>query len=229
MPAIRPSGSPSPRRARASRAAGRRRPRRARACRPRRVPTTPVKSAGATSPEKRVFQAPEPCSSARSPKRNGRDRVARHPQQLRPREVDDPALPCEQRCDEPSPRAPVGPEPLGGAVEVAPRDARHARRRAGARTTPRARSTRCASSSRPSLRNTGDASPAGCTAEHTSWRNPGSVSSAVRTPPPIVGAASSTRTLKAGAGRDDGRDEPVGPAADDGDVNHGSVRRPVLR
>ena len=45
-------------------------------------------------------------------------------------------------------------------------------------------------SSRPSLRNTGDARAAGCTAEHTSCRNPGSVSPAERTPPPIDDSAS---------------------------------------
>ncbi len=40
----------------------------------------------------------------------------------------------------------------------------------------------------------GEASAAGCTADPTSWRKPGSVSSAVRAAPPEAAAASSTRT-----------------------------------
>ena len=77
------------------------------------------------SPEKRVFQpAPVPCSSERNPKRSAGDRVARHAQQLPAREVDDTALPGEQRGDEAAPRASVGAEPVDRAIEIAPRDAR---------------------------------------------------------------------------------------------------------
>ena len=84
---------------------------------------TPVKSAGATSPEKRTFQALEPCSSARSPKRNAAIGSRGTRSSCAAREVDDAALPREQRRDEAAPRRPVGAEPLDRAVEVAPRDA----------------------------------------------------------------------------------------------------------
>jgi hypothetical protein len=40
------------------------------------------------------------------------------------------------------------------------------------------------------VRKNGDAATSGTIDEHTSWRNPGSVSSMVRVPPPIVGARS---------------------------------------
>ena len=46
----------------------------------------------------------------------------------------------------------------------------------------------------PKARKNGEVSAAGWTADPTSWWKPGSVSSAVRTPPPTVSEASSTRT-----------------------------------
>ena len=46
------------------------------------------------------------------------------------------------------------------------------------------------------LENTGEAAVAGYTEENVSWRNPGRVSSSVRTAPPGTSAASSTVTAR---------------------------------
>ena len=56
-------------------------------------------------------------------------------------------------------------------------------------------------------------------AEHTSWTKPGSVSSAVRVPPPISSAASSTSTDAPPCAKLDRGREPVRPAADDDGVD----------
>lgn len=63
----------------------------------------------------------------------------------------------------------------------------------------------------PNARKNGDESAAGCTAEHTSWRNPGSVSGDVRTPPPMVAAASSTRASYPARASATAADSPFGP------------------
>ena len=66
----------------------------------------------------------------------------------------------------------------------------HARRRAGGRPARPGgrRSTPCAARSIDSKK--GEATVSGRIVEHTSWRKPGRVSSAVRVPPPAVAAAS---------------------------------------
>ena len=46
----------------------------------------------------------------------------------------------------------------------------------------------------PKASKNGEARACGCTAEQTSCRKPGRVSSAVRSPPPIVEARSTSRT-----------------------------------
>src|SRR5690349_18245832 len=66
-------------------------------------------------------------------------------------------------------------------------------------------------SSRPRRRKTGDARAAGCTAEHTSCWNPGSVSPADRTPPPIDDAASNTRTESPARAATTAATRPFGP------------------
>ena len=65
-------------------------------------------------------------------------------------------------------------------------------------------------------RKNGELSAAGWTAEPTSWRNPGSVSSAVRTPPPDRVGGFEDADGVAGTGEGDGGGEPVGPTADHG-------------
>ena len=61
------------------------------------------------------------------------------------------------------------------------------------------------------MRNTGDARAAGCTAEHTSCRNPGSVSPAERTPPPIDDSASYSRTDRPARAATTAATSPFGP------------------
>ena len=65
--------------------------------------------------------------------------------------------------------------------------------------------------SRPSARNAGELTPIGWMAEHVSWRKPGSVSSAVRAPPPAVGAASNTATDRPAAAIVAAAVRPFGP------------------
>ncbi len=93
------------------------------------------------------------------------------------------------------------------------------RRSGAARSPPRAwaactsgsnHSSPCAASGR--LAKNGDARPSGCTAEQTSWRKPGSVSSEVRAPPPGSSAASTTRTLRPASARVMAAASPLGPA-----------------
>ena len=63
-----------------------------------------------------------------------------------------------------------------------------------------------------SSRRNGEASGCGWTAEQMSWTKPGSVSSAERDPPPIVSAASSTRTERPARARAMAAASPFGPA-----------------
>ena len=58
----------------------------------------------------------------------------------------------------------------------------------------------------------GEASSSGCTAEQTSWRKPGSVSSAVRHPPPGSSAASTTSTDSPARASVRAATRPLGPA-----------------
>src|SRR5205823_824876 len=61
-------------------------------------------------------------------------------------------------------------------------------------------------------RKNGDPTPSGWMAEHTSWRKPGRVSSAVREPPPGVAAASSTSTDRPACASVRAAARPLGPA-----------------
>src|SRR5439155_16700250 len=56
------------------------------------------------------------------------------------------------------------------------------------------------------------ASPSGWMAEHTSWRNPGRVTSAVREPPPTVPAASTTLMDHPARASSIAAARPLGPA-----------------
>src|SRR4051794_32909583 len=60
--------------------------------------------------------------------------------------------------------------------------------------------------------NAGDATPVGCTDEHESCTKPGSVSSALRHPPPGVELASNTTTLRPARARKIAAVRPLGPA-----------------
>ena len=61
------------------------------------------------------------------------------------------------------------------------------------------------------LENTGEAAAAGYTEENVSWRNPGRVSSSVRTAPPGSSAASSTVTARPARARAMAAASPFGP------------------
>ncbi len=68
---------------------------------------------------------------------------------------------------------------------------------------------------RSSMRNSrknSDCSAIGCTAEQTSWWKPGSVSSAVRAPPPIVSFRSTTSTDRPARASVTAAASPFGPA-----------------
>ena len=67
----------------------------------------------------------------------------------------------------------------------------------------------CFSSS--SERKKGEAAAIGCPAEQTSWIRPGTVSSALRVPPPIVSAASSTVTSTPARASATAQARPLGP------------------
>ena len=64
-------------------------------------------------------------------------------------------------------------------------------------------------------RKAGEASRSGWTAEQTSWRKPGSVSSAVRQPPPGLVGGLVDVDGQAGPGQRQRGDQPVGAGADD--------------
>ena len=68
-----------------------------------------------------------------------------------------------------------------------------------------------ASFSRSSSRNAGEASARGSTVAQTSWWNPGSVSSSVRSPPPNRSAASTSRTRRPASARVTAATSPLGP------------------
>ena len=173
----------------------------------------------ASTPERRAFASsvanvPRPSDGAQlqraQPEAHGRDRMPRHAQQLRPREVHEALEMRAERPHDGAPRARVPPESVRGAVEVVATRSPRVRRPAAGRTRSRARSNRCARAVRRRGR-TGELSAAGWTAEHTSWRKPGRVSSAVRTPPPTVSAASRTRTSYPARARATAAASPLGP------------------
>ena len=87
------------------------------------------------------------------------------------------------------------------------------------------------SSSSPRI--TGDATAAGCTAEKTSWRKPGSVSSSVASAPPERRRGLDDEHGAPGARERDRGDEPVGSRADDDRVvalaHAGAARRAIWR
>ena len=72
---------------------------------------------------------------------------------------------------------------------------------------PRGRGVRAAASTGTATRR-----PSGCTAEQTSWTNPGRVSSAERVPPPTVSAPSTTSTERPAWARVMAAARPLGPA-----------------
>ena len=74
--------------------------------------------------------------------------------------------------------------------------------------------------SRPSSRKAGEETPIGCEAEQSSCSRPGRVSSLLRVPPPIVGAASITVTLTPRRGQHRSGDEAVRPGPDDDRLAH---------
>ena len=83
-----------------------------------------------------------------------------------------------------------------------------------ARSTSGQRHSRPCRSRSSECRN-GEPTAIGCTAEQWSWSSPGTVSSLVRVPPPIVSAASSTVTPTPVAGQRDRAGQPVRAGADD--------------
>ena len=118
---------------------------------------------------------------------DGAGRCDDRPQDLRPelRRI------ADQRPEQPPPGAPVGaaetlrrwPPPNARGRAARPPSSGWATGASGwTSSTPRA--------ARSSEAKNGEASVSGRIVEQTSWRNPGSVSSAVRVPPPAVGAAS---------------------------------------
>ena len=110
--------------------------------------------------------------------------------------------------------APSSPSPARSRRSSAP-SPRRCRRRADGRGRPRASATRGRGPrGRASCRN-GEAAAIGWTAEQSSWRTPGTVSSLVRVPPPIVSAASSTVTSHPLARQRHRAGQPVGAGADD--------------
>ena len=147
----------------------------------------------APSPRNRARASAGRRAQGRQPEAGQGQRVARHvddgPQQLA-------ATACPRRAlSGPNRRAP-GPRVVG-------RRRGRRRRRHRPLQDDRARpassawatgasgwmsSTPCAAQS--TVRKNGEATVSGTIVEHTSWRNPGRVSSWVRVPPPIVGAAS---------------------------------------
>ncbi len=178
----------------------------------------------------RMAWAPAPASSARGPvpsNLRASDSVERHPEATSRAPVRAPAgtVRCEERTAAASPSvspasgpssrryARLSSRPKDAAVSSTPRCA------ATTRSSPRGcangtagwrRRAPCVSS--PKRRKKGDAAAIGCAAEQTSWRNPGSVSSSVRQPPPILWAASSTRTDSPAAARTTAAARPLGPA-----------------
>ena len=129
---------------------------------------------------------------------------------------------------------PARPRP--GPAQVSSRSSapsrRRSRRRAGGPgrsrgSTRPGRARRAAATTR-----NGEATPNGCTAEHTSWSTPGTVSSALRVPPPMVSAPSSTVTERPAWASAHRGGQPVGPGADDDRVerpSRGRERVVVLR
>src|SRR5438876_5433569 len=91
--------------------------------------------------------------------------------------------------------------------------------RSPSRTTAVPSSSGCAdaaggstqSISRSSSRKNGEPRPIGCTAEQRSWTKPGSVSSALLVPPPMVSAASCTSTSRPACASVTAAASPFGP------------------
>ena len=74
-------------------------------------------------------------------------------------------------------------------------------------------SSRTPRAARSRSRKAGEARSSGCTAEQTSWRKPGSVSSAVRHPPPGSSGRLVTSTASPARARVSAADEAVGPGS----------------
>ena len=79
------------------------------------------------------------------------------------------------------------------------------------------------------LRQVGRAGAEGWMAEQTSWTKPGSVSSALRVPPPTVSDASTTSTDRPACGERDGRRQPVRPRSHDDGVVRGAAHELSVR
>ena len=73
------------------------------------------------------------------------------------------------------------------------------------------RANRTPRASRSKRWKNGEASASGCTAEQTSCRNPGRVSSSVRQPPPMAGSPSITWTARPAAASVTAAASPFGP------------------
>jgi hypothetical protein len=145
---------------------------------------TPVSMAGAASSFHRTFQAGEPCSRVRSPNRANVSRCGGGCSML------DPVIratlsafrasgPIRFRQASPSaPRLAAVRSMSWYAMPARPPSSGWAYEMSGSTNGMR-------SASRKRRKNP-DAYAIGWTAEHTSWKYPGSVSSSVREPPPIV-------------------------------------------
>ena len=150
-------------------------------------------------------------SPARSPNRAIRTRVA-GPAQHRAEHVAEQLVEATDQRPEDTRARPCRPVP-----------GRRRSRRASGPSRPRVpsssgcarsisgwRQTRPCSASGSEERN-GDETPNGCTAEQTSCSRPGTVSSAVRVPPPIVSSPSSTVTERPACASATAAASPLGP------------------
>ena len=120
-----------------------------------------------------------------------------------------PSARCTSGRHQPAEGAAVAPESRNRAVQGTVRQRRPAaveRGAVGDARAPPAGSRRDSSN----CRKNGEARAIGCTAEQTSWKWPGSMSSAVRSPPPGVGGRLVDVHLQSGAGQGHRRGEPVG-------------------
>ena len=125
----------------------------------------------------------------------------------------------QPRVAAPAGRAAAGRRPRRGpgcprSPRPSPRPPRPARRPAGGRTRPWGCSSVTPRAARSMLVKNGEDAASGWTAEHTSCRKPGRVSSAVRQPPPGVSAPSMTWTLSPARASVMRRGQAVGAGAD---------------
>ena len=150
-----------------------------------------------------------PCSRIRSPSRAV---VARSRGTVRKSESSSPTTDSQCSASGPSRErqaAPSGPSPSAVRSGCPARPARPGRRPAAGRRRPPAGASRRPVPARSKARKNGEATAIGCTAEQTSCRKPGSVSSAVRAPPPIVVRGLDDLDLEPGGREDHRSGQPV--------------------